>query len=43
MSVIAYVRYNRLQWYSRKYTIGYIANACNKHMKTQFDSINVFI
>jgi hypothetical protein len=31
VSVIADGRYNRMMGYSRKYTIGYIANTRNKH------------
>jgi hypothetical protein len=37
---IADVRYNRGKGYSRKYTIGYITNARNKH-NTQCDYIKV--
>jgi hypothetical protein len=31
VSVIVDIPYNRVKGYSRKYIIGYIANACNKH------------
>jgi hypothetical protein len=34
VSVTAYVSYNRMKGYSRKYTIGYIASTCNEHRNT---------
>jgi hypothetical protein len=40
---IADAHYNRVKGYSRKYTIGYIANTRNKHINTQYDYIKVFI
>jgi hypothetical protein len=35
MSVIANARYNRVKGFSRKYTIGYMANTRNKNRNTQ--------
>jgi hypothetical protein len=39
-SAITDVRYNRVQRYSRKYTIGYTANTSNIHRNTQIYDIN---
>jgi hypothetical protein len=41
--VIADIRYKRMKGYSRKYTIGFIANTRNKHINIQCDYIRFFI